>query len=635
MLNMKNNKNLYSIRPFLSQKYCQIKSSLRSPLYKSMYNKINFNNIPKKKVNNIYKDNKMNINNEYFDILSEKVFNLYDLADTIKSNHNNGINTINTMNVKNKNLQYYINNSTRSYINNDNNKKNIDIQKRINNELNISNNSLKKILLKNPFNNKNIMNKNQNNHNKKSYIKKNRNIINLISPKNINIPNNINFNSFNNYFSENGKNDFTKNNKIISNYKYYFKEKNVHNLNNSPIGQFDNYFYNSNKLDKKRLLNNQILITNSININKDMNNLNKKLTIESPTSLSYHSYIRKNSQREMSIEHNIEYDINNINSSNSNQKYAYFNSNEFNRYKRNDIFSNKDDVDDYKLKTENNNSNYNNQNYKTINFDINPILYFKKYKFKSATVNRLIKDYFFKNNENDNYENNENETNLKKNNDIGDKEYIEEIIDNKENELKEIPENNNKQNKKMINKKQNIKNIEIAKKLKKLIKNNKGKILESIKENKENKENKKNNNQKLLNDKKGKKISAIPFDKNNKKYNTIENFIKKQRQKNLFNSSISLKNKKNLKENNSSLGKSEKRIYCKYISFPIEEFNSNALQTMENLYPKACTNQKINKKRIKNNNSINKNINKVFNNVREILLSSKKNERIKTENSLH
>ena len=637
---MKNNKNLYSIKPFLGQKNYNINSSLRHPKCASLYNKMNLSNNPKKKNNNIYNNNKKNINNIYFDNLNEKVSNLYDLVDSIKLSHNKEINTLD-INNSTPNQKYYINSSSRIPIYNYYNKKNINAQQKLYNELKIDNDSLTKILLNNALNKK-IVHKKKNNYinnntDKRELIKKNRNIINYITPNSNNFLQDCIFNSFSNYYSEyseNNDNILKKYNKIISNYKY-FKDKNSYNLNYSPVGQFDNYFYNSTKLDKKKLLNNHILITNS---KKDIKNINNQLTIESPTSLSYHSYIRRNSQREMSIEHNIEYDINN----NNNQKNLYFNDNNFSNYKKNGIFNIKDiDIDkdnNRKLKTEISNSNIP-QNCQTLHFEADPLLNFKKCKFKSATVSRLIKDFFFKKNENENFydinlDKNKNKNDNDNDNEIGN---TEKIMENKNNVL---IDGNNAQNKIIINynkkKKNNIKNIELAKKIQKLIKNKRKIIIES---------NKENCNQKiLLKDKKEKKMNVIPFDRNIKKYYTIENINKKQKQNNIFSSkNLALTknkiNKKIKKENISSLGKSEKGINCRYIPLPekslTKEYNYNSLQTMENSNPKIVKSQSIiNKKIINNNNSNNRNINKVFTNFIDTILNSKKEIRANTESYL-
>ena len=48
---MKNNKNLYSIKPFLGHKNYSINSSFRSPIYMSLYNKMNISKKPKPKEN--------------------------------------------------------------------------------------------------------------------------------------------------------------------------------------------------------------------------------------------------------------------------------------------------------------------------------------------------------------------------------------------------------------------------------------------------------------------------------------------------------------------------------------------------------------------------------------------------------
>ena len=100
---MKNNKNLYSIKPFLGHKNYSINSSFRSPIYMSLYNKMNISKKPKPKTknNNIYKNNKKNINSLYFDSLNEKISNLYDLVDSIKLSHNKDIKDINTLDINN------------------------------------------------------------------------------------------------------------------------------------------------------------------------------------------------------------------------------------------------------------------------------------------------------------------------------------------------------------------------------------------------------------------------------------------------------------------------------------------------------------------------------------------------------
>jgi hypothetical protein len=276
----------------------------------------------------------------FYDNLSEKVLNLYDFASSIKSEH-----------VKDNKLCKIYNKSTKNNIIRDPYQNYMMYNKNKKNEINVIKNA-SQIKANNPlFKKININTKNKLNERRQNILK-NRNIINYISPKINNFSNHYDFTKVNNYLSDN----YFKNNKLFD-YKDNYIERNTYIINQSPVGRFDDYFcdnkYSNYKLDKRKVLNNQILITNSIN--KD---INKRLRIESPTSLSYHSYIRKQSPKEMSIEHNIEYDINNFDNKN---KSKFIKEEIINKIK-NIPFNEKDNsiIKTDKKKSINNILNYNN-----------------------------------------------------------------------------------------------------------------------------------------------------------------------------------------------------------------------------------------------------------------------------------
>jgi hypothetical protein len=341
-ITINNNKQLNIIRPFSSQKYYHNTFNPLNKTYNQLNNEKNIKNIQTKKMNNYI----------FYDNLSEKVLNLYDFASSIKSEH-----------VKDNKLCKIYNKSTKNNIIRDPYQNYMMYNKNKKNEINIIKNA-SQIKANNPlFKKININTKNKLNERRQNILK-NRNIINYISPKINNFSNHYDFTKVNNYLSDN----YFKNNKLFD-YKDNYIERNTYIINQSPVGRFDDYFcdnkYSNYKLDKRKVLNNQILITNSIN--KD---INKRLRIESPTSLSYHSYIRKQSPKEMSIEHNIEYDINNF----DNKNESKFIKEEMINKIKNIPFYEKDNskIQTDKKKSINNILNYNN--------------------FKSVTISRLIRD---------------------------------------------------------------------------------------------------------------------------------------------------------------------------------------------------------------------------------------------------
>ena len=609
-INIYSNTKLYALRPFSSQKFYNNPHNTLKYTHKQLYNKININKIPIQTNKDIINSNEkyINNNNQCFDNLSEKVLNLYDFADTIKSEHDS---EKYNFKIINKIPADYQNTFTRdpytNYVRNKNKKININMNKNSLSGIVTNNPSFKKIFLNKRNNNISNISNISNTNPKIESAKKNRNIINYVSPKINNVTSHYDYNYYNNYLTENPK--YKRNSKIMSNYKYVFKERNSYNLNKSPVGRFDNYFFDSNysnyKLDKKKLLNNEIMMTNSIK--KEMN---KRLRIESPTSLSYHSYLRKKSPKEMSIEHNIEYDIHNFSNKN-NLKFINVNQNESNRKETNNIPFNEKENEKFKLKTENNDLIRN-----KAKFDTNNNLNFNK--LKSVTVSRLIKDLYSQNTDIDNNENNKSKELNKNDNLIS---YCNKTDDTKEiNTNKSILNNNinNKKNQKRINVNKNINNKStINKKIKKIIKNDIEIIIEYNNDN--------NIKRLILNDKKGRKINFIP---NNiiykkKNFNTIDNTpnslnINKIKNDSL-NSSISKKtkvlknsiNKKNKKDNRSSIKSSdiftlyskEKLLYNKLNTSPQNDGRcDNAIQSI-NISFKNSNNRNINKKRIPNNHN--------------------------------
>ena len=88
-INIYSNTKLYAIRPFSSQKLYNNPYNTLKNTYKQLNNKINIKKIPIQTNRDIINSNEkyINNNNQCFDDLSEKVLNLYDFADTIKSQH--------------------------------------------------------------------------------------------------------------------------------------------------------------------------------------------------------------------------------------------------------------------------------------------------------------------------------------------------------------------------------------------------------------------------------------------------------------------------------------------------------------------------------------------------------------------
>ena len=473
---MNNNKNIKNIRP-ISSKFDFMNPLLQQPISKTLKFKKIYKNFNKKDNNIANTNNNINNNNVFFDNLSEKVLNLYDLGNSIKSNDNNEIYSIKLNNI---NPKYYINNYITPF-----NKKNIQKKDNILKSRLITN-DLSLTLNKNNKTNYGAIILNKNN---KSEIRKKNNIkirnINYIKQNSNNISNNYDFSSFSNYNYVNTIEGYGKiKNYKISNFKLKFIKLNSNKINDSPVGHFDNYFFNSNykQNNRKKLLNKQFLYTDNIN-----NDLNKKLTIESPT----YSF-KINSPGEMSIENKNEYDANNMGG-----KQIF--SKKVNKSKKIDI-----PIREFhsELKIKNNDDN----NYRTINLDINSIFNLNQYKFRSNTVNQLIKDVNLKN---ENKEKKEIKSSCKENNYKQIFNDINKKIERIKNKLNII-----KINQKLVNNKDI--NITISPQV-----NKKNKII------KINNLNKKSNNiinNILINNKKIKK-SFIPKNPNYNRFKTIDNSI--------------------------------------------------------------------------------------------------------------
>ena len=661
IIDRKNNFRINSSKQFSTQKSSQNEiitlSSTLSKVNSSYYNKINQTNSFKQKECNFNNPKQEDVNQLYFDNLNEKVFNLYNLVDEIKMKHNNEKDSIKK---SNNNPKYYINNEYKEQtinfiLNNDKN-----IPKNLNSQISINKNTLAEMMLKNASFKKIILNKKYNKSNiinkKKQNLKKNRKVICSISPEeNNNILSNYNINSFSDFKNERLDKIQNRNNnyKLIS-----FKEREKNNINRSPIGRFDSYFFNSYSNTDKKKLNNQVL-----NKNNDYNiniNINKKLEIESPACLSYHSIIRKASPKEISIEHNIEYDINNKN--NTKNLNNNNNTNKIRKHIIDRIPYNKKD-NNYKFVTENNiKKNYITENNiakknQTLNYDTNLILNYKK--FKSTTVSKLIRDYYC--NTNTNINNNEDEEYNSKNSSInvfknktGNNSQITNIVQDKtiENKL-----NNNK-----MKVKKNIKNIKNIKKdikmhsptkVEKIVQNDIEITLEYNKDNKI--------QQLILYDKNGNKINFIPKDKinnNAKTINTIFNpnkrvIFKKNKNKNitLSNSSYSKRNssfndKFNIWKNNENrssvqLNKiipikiKEKQIYPKFKISPPKFYSLNLgntlIRSINASSPLDNYIQTTNKKRLPINTS-HKKSSKAFSAFKDTLLKSENYYQIKNSN---
>ena len=579
-ITINNNKQLNIIRPFSSQKYYHNTFNPLNKTYNQLNNEKNIKNIQTKKMNNYI----------FYDNLSEKVLNLYDFASSIKSEH-----------VKDNKLCKIYNKSTKNNIIRDPYQNYMMYNKNKKNEINIIKNA-SQIKANNPlFKKININTKNKINERRQNILK-NRNIINYISPKINNFSNHYDFTKVNNYLSDN----YFKNNKLFD-YKDNYIERNTYIINQSPVGRFDDYFcdnkYSNYKLDKRKIFNNQILITNSIN--KD---INKRLRIESPTSLSYHSYIRKQSPKEMSIEHNIEYDINNFDNKN---KSKFIKEEMINKIK-NIPFNEKDNsiIKTDKKKSINNILNYNN--------------------FKSVTISRLIRDLFFKNND-DNDNENKSLSNLENNNNLkiyynktNNDEIINELNENK-NCIKNNININNDKIKKKTNSNNNTKNkiykSPINKKIKKIIKNDIEIIIEYNNDN--------NIENLILKDKNGKIINFIPnkiSDKtqNCKTINISSDGINKYKNYSLRSSTKKTidklkngNNKKSMKENKSCLqSPNNLNLFTKKMYFN-NKFNNNdiyeniqSIQSINITSPNNYSKNNYNIKRRIPINNINKKLNK-------------------------
>ena len=654
----RNNFRINSSKHFSTQKNSQNEiislSSTLSKVNSSYYNKINLTNAFKKKGHNFNNPKEEDVNQLYFDNLNEKVFNLYNLVDEIKMKHNNEKNSTNK--VKN-NPKYYINNEYKEQTINFivNNYKNM--QKHFNNQISINKNTLTEMMLNNSSFKKIILNKKYNKNStklinrKNQNLKKNRKVICSISPEgNNNTLSNYNINSFSDFKYERLDKSQNRNN----NYKLInIKENKKNNINRSPVGRFDSYFFNSYSNTDKKRLNNQVLVKN--NINNINHNLDKKLEIESPACLSYQSILRKASPKEMSIEHNIEYDINNkSNSKNLNNK-----TNNTNKMRRNII----DKIPynkkyNYKFITEKNiKKNYNTENIisnnnQTLNYDTNLILNYNK--FKSTTVSKLIRDYYC--NTNTNINDNEVEEHNSKNSSIN-------IFRNKTENNSQIVNSvqgktiENKFNNKNKNKvKKNIKNIKkdikmhTPTKVEKIVQNDIEITLEYNKDNKI--------QQLILYDKNGKKLNFIPNDKINndsKTINTIFNskkrvIFKNKKIKNIIipNSSYSKRNsflsdnlnKWNNNENRSSvqlnkiipIKEKEKQIYQKFKISPqkfyYENLGNNLIHSLNVSSPQYNYIQPTNKNRLPVNSN-HKKTSKAFSAFKDTLLKSKNYNKIK------
>ena len=646
----RNNFRINSSKQFSTQKNSQNEiislSSTLSKVNSSYCNKINLTNAFKKNGHHFNNPKEEDVNQLYFDNLNEKVFNLYNLVDEINMKHNNKKDSIKK---GNNNPKYYINNEYKEQtinfiVNNDKN-----MQKNLNRQININNNTLKEMMLNNTSFKKIILNKKYNINNtkfinrKKQDLKKNRKVICSISPEeNHNILSNYNINSFSDFKNEHLYKVQNNNN----NYKLInFKEKKNNNINRSPVGRFDSYFFNPYSNTDKKRINNQVLVKNYI----DNINHTKNLEIESPACLSYQSILRKNSPKEMSIEHNIEYDINNkSNIKNSNNN----NTNKTKKHIIDRIPYNK--KDNYKFLTENNikknyiteNNNITKKN-QTLNYDANLILNYNK--FKSTTVSKLMRDYYcntntnINNNEDEEHNSNNSSINIFKNK-TGNNSQIANSVQGKtiENKL------NNNKNKQKVKKniaciKKDLK-IQTPTRVEKIFQNDIEITLEYNKDNKI--------QQLILYDKNGKKINFIPNEKINndsKTINAIFNsnkrvIFKKNKSKNIILSTSSYSkrntllndklNKWNNNENRNSIQLNkivpikakEKRIYSKYKISPQKFYSENIGNTLIHSLNVSSTPdnyiQTTNKKRIPVNSN-HKKISKAFSAFKDTLLKSK------------
>ena len=425
---------------------------------------------------------------------------------------------------------------------------------------------------------------------------------------------------------------------MIPNQILNIKENN--NNNKSPVGRFDSYFYNSVfYTDKKYNTNNDKDFKNSFNyLNSN------KLSIESPTCISYQSFIGKNSNKEMSIEHNIEYDINDKKDS----KLSIIEKNKIDKYKLDGVLYTKSN--NLKLKGENRIM----KKYKTLNNENLCLFNFNKKKFKSTTVSELIKDYLCNKSEkgieteNSSSKNSNNNT-IKKNI------YIQDYTNTNETNKKII----NKLNSDIKTKNISFKNFTnnrtpIIKRTEKIVNNNIEITLEY---------NKENNIQKLiLNDKKGKIINFIPNNKSNNNLRKINNSNKRINSKYNNNIYMNRSSLNSLNENKDNLMifksnkkykkgykpsiqtyeintvKPGKRVLCSKFKnspqkFYTEMLCENELNSLEVSFPQNTLNQiSTNNKKKKLINYKYRKTNKTFNKFKDKLLKSKNNNRVKDYN---
>ena len=627
------NNGINSTRTLSTQKqYHYMKNSQSNPLTKvnSCFNE-KFLKDSKRTYNNYIDISIENNNNNrlYYDQLCEKVLNLYNLANIIKTKHNNE-----RYSIKKNNNSYncFINKNIIGHSLNLKNTQSI-INKNILSDIELNNSSFKKIIQnkKNNIKKYNLKNKN---------LKKNRNYFYSISPKKNDLSSNNSNDIYtcNNFKSQCLDYNYRINNKLIPNQILNIKENN--NNNKSPVGRFDSYFYNSVfYTDKKYNTNNDKDFKNSFNyLNSN------KLSIESPTCISYQSFIGKNSNKEMSIEHNIEYDINDKKDS----KLSIIEKNKIDKYKLDGVLYTKSN--NLKLKGENRIM----KKYKTLNNENLCLFNFNKKKFKSTTVSELIKDYLCNKSEkgieteNSSSKNSNNNT-IKKNI------YIQDYTNTNETNKKII----NKLNSDIKTKNISFKNFTnnrtpIIKRTEKIVNNNIEITLEY---------NKENNIQKLiLNDKKGKKINFISNNKSNNNLRKINNSNKRINSKYNNNIYMNRSSLNSLNENKDNLMifksnkkykkgykpsiqtyeintvKPGKRVLCSKFKnspqkFYTEMLCENELNSLEVSFPQNTLNQiSTNNKKKKLINYKYRKTNKTFNKFKDKLLKSKNNNRVKDYN---
>ena len=457
-----NDLRIKSIRPLSSNRYNQRTelTSFKNPKninYFSFYNnnsmqinnksnKLLMLNKPNKFINKDKGKKNLLNNNKNFSNLSVKVVNLYNPKEQNKSF---------SIRINDNSPKYYISNYLNQFsLNKINQKNNYALKNNLNNNksyfsiISPKTCTYKKINFNTPLNK---INNNKNNSRIKAY----KNINNTIKNDKGKGKENLNCDI---YFRMK-LNDNNEGN--ILNSKYNFNNSNNEDINIFQIGKFDNYFYNQSNNSNKNINIKKKLNQNKKNIYRKSRTKDLSIQIQNKKKLCY-------------LKNNNETKLNNKNKNKNNRDYikTQFLS-KLNIKKENesntDILNNKEIPKD-------------NKNFDTI-FDL------RNSKFESKTINRIIRE-FYENENNNNFNDNNNEYN--------NSEYF----------------TNKNENENIINKNDKDKKI-LPKNIKKII-NNDYKIYLQY--------NQSNNyiEKIILNDKNGRKTSFIPSIASANDFNTLD-----------------------------------------------------------------------------------------------------------------